>query len=87
MTHSAESAFPERSSKVRSVSRICTHLSIVYVTYTIDKRAHMRETERNSSLHVDASNPAEEQASCAAGFRLVLYSVCDYESESLKMKR
>jgi len=47
----------------------------------------MRETERNSSLHVDASNPAEEQASCAAGFRLVLYSVCDYESESLKMKR
>jgi len=33
---------------VRSVSRICVHLSIVYVTYTIDERAHMRETERTS---------------------------------------
>jgi len=30
---------------VRSVSRICTHLSIVYVTYTIDECTHMRETE------------------------------------------
>jgi len=28
------------------VSDICAHLSIVYVTYTIDKYAHMRETER-----------------------------------------
>jgi len=25
---------------------LCAHLSIVYVTYTIDERAHMRETER-----------------------------------------
>jgi len=31
--------------EVRSVSRICAHLSIVYVTYIIDERAHMRETE------------------------------------------
>jgi len=31
---------------VRSVSRICARSSIVYVTYTIDKCAHMRETER-----------------------------------------
>jgi len=32
--------------EVRSVSRICAHLSIIYVTYTIAERAHMRETER-----------------------------------------
>jgi len=32
--------------KVHSVLRKCAHLSIVYVTYTIDKCAHMRETER-----------------------------------------
>jgi len=31
---------------VRSVSRICAHLFIVYVTYIIDKCAQMRETER-----------------------------------------
>jgi len=31
---------------VRSVSRLCAHLSIVYVTYAIDECAHMRETER-----------------------------------------
>jgi len=35
--------------KMRSVSRICAHLSIVYVTHTIDERAHMRETERTFS--------------------------------------
>jgi len=31
--------------QVRSVSRICARSSIVYVTYTIDKCAHMHETE------------------------------------------
>jgi len=33
---------------MRSVSRICAYLSIVYVTYIIDKCAHIRETERTS---------------------------------------
>jgi len=28
-----------------SVKRICAHLSIIYVTYTIDQCAHMRKTE------------------------------------------
>jgi len=41
---------------VRSVSRICAHLFIVYVTYIIDKCAQMRETERTSDLHVDVQN-------------------------------
>jgi len=36
----------EVPSNKRCVSRICAHLSIVYATYTIDERAHMRETER-----------------------------------------
>jgi len=35
---------------VRSVSRIRAHLSIVYVTYIIDKCAQMRETERTFYL-------------------------------------
>jgi len=35
---------------VRSISRICAHLSIVYVTYIIDEHAHMRETERTLRL-------------------------------------
>jgi len=35
---------------VRSISRICAHLSIVYVTYIIDEHAHMRETERTLYL-------------------------------------
>jgi len=30
----------------RFTSRICAHLYIVYVTYTINERVHMRETER-----------------------------------------
>jgi len=36
--------------KVHSVSRICAHSSVVYVTYTIDKCEHMRETKRISSV-------------------------------------
>jgi len=32
--------------QVRSVSRICVHLSLEYVTYIIDKYAYMCETER-----------------------------------------
>jgi len=36
--------------EVRSVSRIYARSSIVYVTYTIDKCAYMRETERTSGI-------------------------------------
>jgi len=42
--------YDRMSLEVRSVSHICTHLSIVYVTYTIDERAHMRETERTLDM-------------------------------------
>jgi len=35
--------------KMRSVSHICAHLSIVYVIYIINKCAHMCETERTCS--------------------------------------
>jgi len=31
---------------MHSVSHICAHLSMAYITYTVDKCAHMRETER-----------------------------------------
>jgi len=34
----------------RSVSRTCAHLSIVYVTYTVDKCAHMSKTACSSWL-------------------------------------
>jgi len=37
---------------VRSVSRICACSSIIYVTYTIDKCAHMREMERTYSDNI-----------------------------------
>jgi len=36
---------------VRSVSRIHAHLSIVYVTYTIDERAYTREAEHTSYVY------------------------------------
>jgi len=42
--------------EIHSISYICARLSIVYVTYTVDECAHMRETERISGLHVDATN-------------------------------
>jgi len=32
--------------EMRSVSRICAHLFIVHVTHTVDKCAHVHETER-----------------------------------------
>jgi len=46
--------------EVRSVSRIYAHLSTVYVTYTIDERAHMRETERNLDQTRTSANKHEK---------------------------
>jgi len=37
---------------MRFVSRIYAHSSMVYVTYTIDKCAHVREMERTYKLHM-----------------------------------
>jgi len=50
LTHVLKIAKKVRSgyAKVRSVSCVWAHLSIIYATFTIDKCAHMRETERIS---------------------------------------
>jgi len=68
---------------MRSVSYICAHLSMVYVTYTVDKCAHMRETER--ILQISIMVMRATQNSCQENISLARIETVDRANEKEKL--